>query len=195
LYWEDCEVWRDDMTERFDRLGIDRIAGEFRLYGWASFWSQIVLAIIATVIVLVGAVNVGRSPGSGLGLFLSVAGLVALYGAAYWAFRYPKLGRQLKAPDDVARPSRKETQRVLKKGLLTNLAGLLLIILGAQSVSGALFVKSLQTGAAIFGVVAADSSRFIQPLDLLIVLANTHIITAHFIGLSASLWLLNRISR
>ncbi len=182
------------MTERFDRLGIDRIAGEFRLYGWASFWAQIVLAIIATVIVLVGAVNVGRNPGSGLGLFLSVSGLIALYGAAYWAFRYPKLGRQLKAPDDVARPTRKETMRIVQRGLLTNLAGLLLIILGAQSVSGALFVKSLQTGT-LFLPVASDASRFIQPLDLLIVLANTHIITAHFIGVVASLWLLNRITR
>lgn len=184
------------MADRLDRTDIARIASEFRLYGWLSFWAQIVLAIIASVIVLVGAANVGRNPGSGMGLLLTLGGLVALYIGGYWAFRYTRLSRQLMAPDSVARPSRAETMKAVRQSVLTNLLGLLLIVLGAQAVVGALFVKSLQTGAAFFGVVSAgDASRFIQPLDLLIVQANTHIITAHFIGLAASLWLLNRIAR
>jgi hypothetical protein len=37
--------------------------------------------------------------------------------------------------------------------------------------------------------------QIVQPLDIFLVLANTHLLTAHFIGVSATLWLLNRIDR
>ena len=70
---------------------------------------------------------------------------------------------------------------------------MLLTLLGAQATIGLLLVivSSSQAGAIVGGV---DPNR-ITAQDLFAVQANTNTITAHFVGLVASIWLLYRISR
>jgi hypothetical protein len=182
-------------SDKADRLSMQRLASEFRTVGWVSFWTQVVLAVVSGVILLLAAPTVGRNPGSGLGVFLAFGGLTALGIGAYWAFRYTRLSRQLMAADTIARPSRGQTLSTLRKGIMSNMAGLLLIIVGSEAAVGALFVKSLRQGMGILGAIGANPSDFIQSIDIFVIQANTHIIAAHFTAMLASLWLLQRVAR
>jgi hypothetical protein len=65
---------------------------------------------------------------------------------------------------------------------------MLITLVGAASIVGALTLRSQQgvfAGAGNFNLT-------IQPLDFQIIQASFNIIFAHFVGLVASLWLLNR---
>jgi amino acid transporter len=175
-----------------------KIAADFRRTGWISFWVQLVLAVISSFIIIFAVFSNSFSnadgtpnPGSGFGFFFAISGLFALYISTFWAFRYTTMGQQLRAANPAARPSRGEAMGLLRQGLMCNLVGLGLIVVGSQAIVGSLVAKSFQQGGAFFG----DPKDLVQALDLFVVQANTNIVTAHLAGLLASLWLLNRVSR
>lgn len=177
-----------------DKLSIQKIGEAFRKVGWISFWVQIVLGVISSIILLFASATFSQAgtqnPGSNLGFFFAIASLFALYISTFWAFRYTRFGRNLKAADDAARPSRAEAMQLVRQGLWGNLIGMVLIILGSQAIVGSLVAKSFQQS----GIVLQEQ-ELVQPLDLFVVQANTNATTAHFVGLLATLWLLNRVSR
>jgi Protein of unknown function (DUF3611) len=185
-------------------LGIDgntpqtvrKIAAQLRRVGWAGFWLQLILAIVSTLIFLFAipfASTGARNPGTGGSLLFALGGLVAVYISTYWSFRYISIGRKLKNPD--LRPKKADTVKLIQWGLLCSVLGLGSSVMGAESIAGTLLGKSLSL-AQPFAVYSPDAlSKIIQPLDIFIVLANTHTITAHFIGIIGSLWLLSKLSK
>lgn len=180
-----------------DNFSIQTIAADFRRTGWISFWAQLVLAIISSIVIVFAVFSnnfnqdTPQNPGSDFGFFFAIAGLLALGVSTFWAFCYTRFGRQLGAADPRARPSRAEAMVLIQRGILCNLIGLTLIVVGSQAIVGSLVAKSFQQGGAFFG----DPQDLVQALDLFVVQANTNITTAHVGGLVASLWLLNRVSR
>ncbi|NJO80879.1 MAG: DUF3611 family protein [Cyanobacteria bacterium RM1_2_2] len=205
------------MVNRFDSQSVPpavrRVATAFRLVGWVSFWAQIVLAAISTIILIFAAGSFGRTPpvrqpgipgtvppvptgsvtpGSGVGLLLAVLGLLALFGGAFWAFRYTRLSRRLKLSGAEDRPKRGEAVRQLYFGLSINMLGMLFTILGAQAIVGSLVAKAFSQG---FGFLSGNFQGFITALDLFLVQANTNTILAHFIGVVSTLWLLRSVNR
>jgi hypothetical protein len=72
---------------------------------------------------------------------------------------------------------------------------MLLTIVGAQAIVGSILAKSLSQPQGALGLGTLDLNRFVQPLDLFVVQANTNTIAAHFVGIAASLWLFNRVNR
>jgi len=180
-------------TPRIDNFSVQKIAEQFRLLGWVSFWAQIILGVIAGVMTVVGTFV--EKPGSaGLsGIPFTFGGLLALFASAYWAYRYTRLSKQLRANDTQARPSRAETIGLLRKGLMTTLLGLILTTIGSEAVAGVVFTKSLNVVGG--GVFNADPSSLVQAVDIFVVLANTHIVTAHVLSLTLSLWLLIKVIR
>jgi hypothetical protein len=185
---------------------VRRVAGAFKITGWVSFWIQIVLAAVSAIVLVFAGTNlrapspnpatpnspVAANPGTGTGLFLALCGLLALFAGAYWAYNYTRVSRQLKTSDAQARPKRGDAIQSLRIGLIINLVGILLTILGAQATAGALLLKSFEQGFVFF---SGNPLRFITPLDLLVVQANTNIIMAHFVGLIGTLWLIRCTSR
>lgn len=181
-----------------------RIALAFRFTGWIGFWVQLVLAVVSTLIFLFAAasarpapnpnVNAGASGTQG-GVFFAVLGLLALFFSIYQAFRYTRFARQLQDSNPNLRPKKADALKVLRVGLLSSLVGMSLSVLGAEAITGTLLAKSLSQaqGAAIYD--PQFISRLIQPLDIFVVLANTHTIAAHFIGILASIWLINRVNQ
>jgi amino acid transporter len=180
---------------------VRRIASAFRLVGVITFWVQIVLAVVSTLVLLFATSSLSirsgaTNPGTGIGLLFAILGLVVLYAGAYWAFRYTRLSKQLQTPDTKVRPKRGDAIQAIRIGLIINLLGMLLTLLGAQAIVGALLAKSLAQpqGATIY-----DPGRLnqlmIQPLDIFIVQANTNTIFAHFVGVLGSLWLVRGMSR
>jgi uncharacterized membrane protein YidH (DUF202 family) len=171
-----------------------RIVAALRTFGWISFGLQVFLGFVAVCILLVSAVasstNTGSqagTQGTGFGIFFAICGLVALGLGAFFAFRYTRIAQQLR---ETGRPSKAETLQTIRLGLIVNLVGMLLTILGSQAVVGSVLTKSLSQQGAVL-----DASRYVQPLDLFVVQGNINTITAHFVGIAASLWLFNRVSK
>lgn len=177
---------------------LQQIARAFRLTGWASLWTQLVLTVVSGGILLFAAgvsrtPNTGSSnPGTGFGATLTTGGILVLVFTIYWSFRYIQIGRQLQGSIS-SRPKKSETIQVLRIGLLASLAGMLAALIGAEAIVGALAAKAFSQGLG--GFVNVDQSKFIQPLDILVVQASINVILAQFAGISAALWLLNRMSK
>ncbi|MBR8833640.1 MAG: DUF3611 family protein [Stigonema ocellatum SAG 48.90 = DSM 106950] len=184
-----------------DSTPLRAIAQTFRLIGWISLWTQLVLGVVSGGILLSATIFSQRSggtnnPGTGLGIFLAVCGLITLGVSIYLAFRYTRIGRQLESSNPSNRPRKIETLQVVRFGLMVNLVGILLTLLGAQAINGTLIIKALTLPQLTGGVYTQiDPSRTIQPLDIFVVQANTNTVSAHFASLVASIWLLNRITK
>lgn len=175
---------------------LKQIANTFRMTGWSSFWIQLVLAIISSLILIFAAAftrGASNSPSTGIGVILTIGGIAVLGFNMYWAlFRYIPIGRQL-AGDPKVRPKKAEAIQVLRTGLIASLAGTALALLGAEAIVGLLAAKAFSQGVG--GFVNVDPARLIQPLDVLVVQASINVILAQFVGISTSLWLLNRMNR
>jgi hypothetical protein len=181
---------------------VRRISGAFRIVGWISFWSQIVLGVISGGVLLFSAVSISArttgaaNPGTGVGLLFAGLGLVAAFAGAYWAFRYTRIGRRLRSQDSSRRPSPKAAIQALRFGLLISLAGMLLTLVGGQALIGSLLGKALaqpQSGAAIFA--PGNINQFVEAFDIFIIQANINTLLAHFVAIVATLWLLRTVNQ
>lgn len=177
-----------------------RVLLAFRTAGWFGFWSQLVLAIISSLILLFALISYStatgpNNPGTGPGIIFALLGLLALYFSIYWSYSYTLTAKKLRASSTSTkdRPSKADTIKQLKIGTVVSLVGMFLTLLGAGAIVGVLVAKSLSQPQT--AIITADmSSRTVQPLDIFVVQANTNTILAHFLGICTSLWLLNRIA-
>lgn len=179
---------------------LQEIAQNFRLTGWISFWAQLLLGVVATVILGFASFSRGvavenQRVGTGVGIFFAGAGVITLTVSIFWAFRYTRIAKQLQSSNPNNRPRKADTIQLLRLGLIVSLVGLLISLVGAQAIVGTLLAKSLTLPQAGVGVYQIDPSRIIRPLDIFVVQANTNTTAAHFAGLIASIWLLNRVNR
>ncbi|AFY73655.1 Protein of unknown function (DUF3611) [Synechococcus sp. PCC 7502] len=175
-----------------------KVVRALNMAGWIGFWAQSVLAVISTLILLFAIISrsaggsAQSNPGTGAGTFLAFLGLIAVYLSIFWNFRYTMLAKELRTSDN--RPSRAETIKQLKIGIIIGFVGMFITLLGAEAIVGVLVAKSLSQPQTAF--VNPDSfNRLVQPIDIFIVQANTNTILAHFLGLVTSVWLLDRISK
>jgi hypothetical protein len=99
------------------------------------------------------------------------------------------------------RPSRGETTRLIKRGLLVDLAGLVIAAVGYQALAGSLFLQASMQAPGLFGPMSVQGSQGpistypITSIEMLSVLSNTQVLFAHLIGLGFTLWMLQRIYR
>ncbi len=171
-----------------------------RRIGWVRFWIQTILGVVVVGVLLFNNVgsslarNSERALGLGPGLSLTTLAFILLLFSLWQGWLIVKTGRALGSE---ARPSRGETSRLLKRGLIVDLVGLVLSSVGYQSLAGALFVQaSMQApGISIGAGMRAMENYPITSLEMLSVLSNTQVLFAHLIGLIFSLWLLQRIFR
>jgi amino acid transporter len=185
---------------------LQRVAWALRIGGWVCFWVQLVLTVISTLILLFAAPmafgnrattlpnGVTTTNSSGISGFFPIAllGLAVLGFSAYRAFGYVRLSRKLKSPDNLARPKKAETVLYVRRTLISNCIGMLITLIGAESLSGVLLGKSLVQPQGILAT-GGMINQYIDPLDIFIVLGNTHAIFAHFVGMIAALWLIDQI--
>ena len=185
-----------------DRLDLQLISAALRRLGWVRFWAQVVLAVVVLGVLLFN--NIGGQIGAradkalGLspGLSLTSFAFFILLWCLWQSWLVIRCGRALAGP---VHPSKGETARLIKRGILADLVGLSLGVVGYQSLAGALFFQaSMQAGFA-FGGMTTPGGRItnypITSLEMLSVLSNTQVVFAHLIGLWISLWLLARVYR
>lgn len=175
---------------------IQRIAERFRLSGWLGFWAQVALAFVAFIALLFAwsgqAFSEEENFGINVGIFFAFSSAVALCVNIYFAYRYTRLARELRnlAPGD--RPSKAESLRLLRLTLFIGAAGVLLGIFGSGSGIGVQIAKVVSQPS---GIAISEPGNVVRAIDVYVVLANNVNMTAHFVNMAISLWLIDRIQR
>jgi hypothetical protein len=187
-----------------DQLDMQRMAAALRRMGWVRFWIQLALGVVVVGVLLFNniggrlAVNADRSLGLGPGLSITTLSFLVLIWSLWQSWLVVRCGRALASP---VRPSKGETSRLVKRGLLADLIGLTLAAVGYQSLAGSLFLQASMQAPGLFGPMAVQGARGpistypITSIEMLSVLSNTQVLFAHLIALIVSLWLLQRIYR
>ncbi|MBW4649345.1 MAG: DUF3611 family protein [Kastovskya adunca ATA6-11-RM4] len=173
---------------------LEDIAEKLRLTGWIAFWVQLGLAVASGLSLLYAQIGIGfaaeESPGLGIGIFWAVCGILALAFAVYLAFRYTRIARLLRSPLSQVRPSKAETTKLVRLGLIVGLVGIFLNLLGASFTLSVLVAKTVSQPP---GVAITDPYKIVRTLDVFVAVANVNGIGAHFFGTIASLWLFDRV--
>lgn len=173
-----------------------RITSRLRWLGWVSFWVQIFLTCVSGI-GLFFATTFNRTdtpnPGAGVGVAFAALGILCLLGGAYCAFSYVRLSRRLRQTNDDQRPRPKDVINSIRNGLVVNLTGMLVTLLGAEAIAGTLLGKAARQSPG--GGFITSVAQYVEALDILVVLTNTHTILAHFVGVVVSLLLLRTVNR
>jgi hypothetical protein len=176
-----------------DRLDFQQLSAGLRRVGWIRFWIQLVLGVVVLGVLVFTAIggsqirNADRAVGLGAGISLTTLAFFVLLFGLWQAWLVVRAGRAIDSP---ARPSRGETSRLIKRSLLADVFGLILAVLGYQSLAGPLL---FQAASQTPGVLVDNLP--ITATEIVVVLGNTQVLFAHVIGLCFSLWLLQRVYR
>jgi hypothetical protein len=187
-----------------DPLDLQRISAALRRVGWMRFWVQMALGVVVVGVLFFNnisgrvAANAQRAVGLGPGLSFTTLSFLLLAWSLWQSWQVVRCGRALASP---VRPSRGETTRLIKRGLLVDLAGLTVAAVGYQALAGSLFMQASMQAPGLFGPMAYQGNQGpistfpITSIEMLSVLSNTQVLFAHLIGLGVTLWLLQRIHR
>jgi Protein of unknown function (DUF3611) len=161
---------------------------------WISWWSQVILTVISSIILLFAKSVTTSSTTNSPNFLLSAVGLSTSAASIIWTWgNGTRLSRRL-----LLRPiSRNQVvvmiRRAITVGVTLNCVGLLCHLLAAQQIIGLLAIKVLTGRSSGVLLAAVDGSNTLQPLDILIVQANTNAILSQYISLVALLSLTTRI--
>lgn len=189
-----------------DQIELQHIGSSLRRMGWVRFWIQLVLGVVVVGVLVFNNIggrlvaNSQRALGLGPGISLTTLAFLILLWGIWQSWLVVRCGRALASP---VKPSKGETSRLIKRGLLADLLGLTLAAVGYQSLAGSLFVQASQQvpgffGAQIQGAGGAGSRVVglpITSIEMFSVLGNTQVLFAHLLGLIITLWLLQRVHR
>ncbi len=180
---------------------IKKIATNLQRIGRFGLLVQLAPAAISGLLLLTSigwTATHGSTRNTGGGLVFATLSLVVLLVAIFWFFRYTKTAERFRDANN--RPSKANTLKLLRSGAAINAFGLGFGILGAETLVFSLTLKSfgILNPFAIQGAVYGSTSLAqiaVQPIDVLVSLANTQTIFAHFMGLVCSLWLLGDLAK
>ena len=184
---------------------------------WFSWWTQTILTVISCTILLFagnatkGKAAVARATPS---FFLSGLGLTVSFLSILWTWgNGTRLSRRLlRNKSSTQQPSSSSPapsknplafrpapphallRRAIRVQVGLNLVGLFLTLLAAEEIVGSLALKVLTAGnGLLYGGSGVGAEGFVQPLDILIVQANTNTLLSHFASLSTALYLADRV--
>ncbi|BAY74102.1 hypothetical protein NIES25_05120 [Nostoc linckia NIES-25] len=170
------------------------IGNTIRLTGWITLWLQLAIGVVSVLALLFALTGRGfvqqPNTGLGIGVFWAVCGIILLLFSLYLDFRYTRIGKALENDNPALRPSKPDTTKILRLGIILSLVGILLTLFGTGSTIFVLVAKSISQPP---GVAITDPYRIIRPMDVFVAVADITGIAAHYVGTVASLWLLERV--
>ena len=172
-----------------DKIDFQSLSFGMRRMGWIRFWVQAILGVVVAAVLLFSNVVNNNSEDQvtlNLGLSITTISLIFLIFSLWQSWLIVRTGRSLASN---ARPSRGQTSRLIKRGLVNDLLGMSFGLIGYQAFMGELFIQASSQATGQL----TTSKTTITGLEILSVLSNTQVIAAHFVGLFFSLWLLRRI--
>eukprot|EP00238_Polyblepharides_amylifera_P004636 CAMPEP_0196583094 /NCGR_PEP_ID=MMETSP1081-20130531/41969_1 /TAXON_ID=36882 /ORGANISM="Pyramimonas amylifera, Strain CCMP720" /LENGTH=230 /DNA_ID=CAMNT_0041903865 /DNA_START=231 /DNA_END=922 /DNA_ORIENTATION=+ len=174
---------------------VERASKVFRRLGIASFWCQLVLTVVSSVITVFAILyRTATQASTEVGLYLTLFGLLMGFLSTFWAFGYTRLAAKLRqgVTEPEATPPRAEVIKSLSAGISINMVGLAATLVGLEATCGLLFAKALSF--ATINTYTMAQANPVQALDIFIVQACTNTLLSHFLGMGFSLWLLKTIT-
>lgn len=177
-----------------------KLAKRFSRLGWTGFWIQLVLIIIPVLLfiylVFIASPDSAQRRGIDLSNYLSHGGLMVMVFTTFWFYRYTRLAGRI--ADPARRPTQAAVMRTLWIGLWASCLGILfsmLLLLG--SVGRLLFALMTmpQTGIPVAAVGGGDPARTVSAIDATSMLSLLLMLSAEFIVLAFTLWLLFQVTR
>ena len=176
---------------------ISGLSRAFSRYGWLGFWSQIVVGAIPLVLLIYLFVFTQSkfSPRAGFAFveYLTLAGMLALALTTFWSYRYTRLAKRIKDPEQ--QTTFAKLIRACWTGIFISTVGILFSILVMLiEVSHLLFyfLTTPQGGVQVVQTTSAESASWVSAVDMLSLLALIVSLLAELIVLTFSLWLLFR---
>jgi len=182
---------------------IRNVAIRLRRAYWTSWWAQVILTVISSVTLLFArsVMNAVKTNSSGQtvqtapgGFFFAGSGIALSYLSIIWTWGGTRLSRRLRrnSTKPYSRIKAANTiRRAVTIGAALNLLGMLVTLIGAEQIVGLLSAKILtMQGVTPFGGGVGSlglTTQSIQPLDILIVQANTNTLLSHFLSLGCCL--------
>jgi len=187
----------DELTKVFDEVSpvLQNTSRLLRRVSWISWWSQVILTTVSTVILTFARRAGNRSNWLLSGLGVTVSGL-----SIFWTWgNGARLSRRL-----IRRPvpnfkAAVMLRRAIRVGVTLNLVGLLVHLWSAQEIVGSLALKVLTTPAiartaVMYGGNAGSPEGYLEPLDVLVVQANTNSLLSHFCSMVCLLYMTRKLA-
>lgn len=173
-----------------------KLARNFRLFGWIAFWLQLSLAFVSGLLLVFATSGRTFSPSAtGLadGMLWAVYAFMIVWLTILLAFLYTRAARKISsAPDAYIDPERKLAFWFLGFGIFAGILGLLASLTGVGASITLLVAKTVSQPP---GIAITDPNKIIRALDVFVLLVNFNLLMAHFIGTGSSLWLSIKASR
>lgn len=169
----------------------------FLVFGWLAFLFQLLIAII-TVLLLAFATSGNQPAASGLSgnensIFWAQWGIATLFITIIFFYFNTRYANKIKQQQDVVLHAHKQRiMNMLRFGLFSGYAGIVVAILGVTSSIELLISKTISQPP---GIAITDPTKIVRALDVFVLVSNFSIVIAHFVGIIVSLWLLNRVDR
>jgi len=175
-----------------------------RRSSWFSWWAQVILTSVSSVTLLFAKSVLDAAKGTAArttpngGFFLAGSGITISIFSIFWTWGGARLSRRLVRRNASRIMAANLFRRTITIGVSLNLMGMLVTLIGAEQIVGLLAAKVLTmqgvfpgSGVGLAGVTA----QTIQPLDILIVQANTNTLLSHFFSLLSGLYLTKIVHR
>ena len=108
-----------------DKIDFQSLSFGMRRVGWIRFWVQSILGVVVTAVLLFSNVVNNNSEGQlslTPGLSLTSISLILLFFSLWQGWLIVRTGRAIASN---ARPSRGQTSKLIKRGLINDLLGIL----------------------------------------------------------------------
>jgi hypothetical protein len=189
---------------------IQDVSLRMRRASWLSWWVQLILTTISAVTLLftrnVTDMQVGGGAGSSSMMMLRPilpnyalvgSGIVLSFGSIFWTWATRRLSRRLLRKPTTRIQAANMLRKDITVGTVLNLLGIAVLVVGMQQVIGGLAIKVLTTATTAAPAIyqPGQSLSLLQPLDILVVQANTNALSSHFCGLVAYLYMGRSIGR
>jgi len=171
------------------KIDFQSLSFGMRRIGWIRFWVQSILGVVVMAVLIFSNFVSDSEDKFNLntGLSLTTISFILLLFSIWQGWLIIRTGRAIASN---ARPSRGQTSKLIKRGLLNDLLGILFGLIGNQTLIGILFLQSTSEKNVVGSI---NSNYDVTGLEIFSVLSNCQVIFAHFLGLCFSLWLLRRI--
>lgn len=184
------------------KVKVDPIVKEtallLRRLSWLTWWSQLILTTVSSVTLLFARNVIGASTASSYAIatsslpnfLLAGLGIGLSFGSIFWTWASRRLARRLLRKPTKPLEAAAMLRKSINVGVTLNLFGMLTSLISAEQIVGALAIKVLTSAPARTTVALLESSSsYLQPLDILVVQANTNTLFSHFSCLAALLYM------
>ena len=166
------------------------LSNKIKFFGQVSFWSQFLIAFITGPLLAIGASGHTITPGAaGFGeTDWGVIGLALLLIGAFLAFYFKRAAKKIAANEThyIGIQSSGAAFWFLGAGTFIGVLGVLASFMGVGSSILLLIAKTVSQPP---GIAITNPARIVRALDVMLLLVNSNLLVAHFIGVGIAVWL------